>query len=139
MAFSLAIRPMPSELDQEQNNRIQAFVATYNVIDSELRRRLKRGSKDGFVEVLRDARSVVGTSDFELLNTAAQLRNFLIHDPKRPYDYVAVPTSAIVDRPRTQDDLQILTRSFSLAETIRQSRRARSYRNSEFLIKTLLR
>ena len=91
---------MPSELDQEQNNRIQAFVATYNVIDSELRRRLKRGSKDGFVEVLRDARSVVGTSDFELLNTAAQLRNFLIHDPKRPYDYVAVPTSAIVDRPR---------------------------------------
>jgi len=48
--------------------------------------------------VLRDARFVVGSSDFELLNTAAQLQNFLIHDPKRPYDYVAVPTSAIVDR-----------------------------------------
>ena len=48
--------------------------------------------------MLRDARFVVGSSDFELLNTAAQLQNFLIHDPKRPYDYVAVPTSAIVDR-----------------------------------------
>ena len=72
---------MPSEPDQEQNNRIQAFVATYNVIDTELRRRLKRGPKDGFVEVLRDARFIVGASDFELLNTAAQLRNFLIHVP----------------------------------------------------------
>jgi predicted transcriptional regulator len=82
------------------SNEIPAGINRQHIIDAihDLYVGSPRGPKDGFVEVLRDARFFVGSNDLELLNTAAQLRNFLIHDPKRPYDYVAVPTSAIVDR-----------------------------------------
>ena len=89
---------MSNELSEEQKDRVQYFLATFNKIDSALKRKLKRDPRDRFIDVLSDARFLVGADDFELLKTAAELRNVLVHDPRKPYDYVAVPTVGVVDR-----------------------------------------
>ena len=60
-----------------------------------LKRRLKRDQKDRFADVLRDARFFVGSADFELLATAAKIRNVLAHGATVPY---AVPTAEFVGR-----------------------------------------
>jgi predicted transcriptional regulator len=39
-----------------------------------------------------------GRRDVESLRTVAELRNLLVHHSKKPYEYVAVPTEAIVSR-----------------------------------------
>src|SRR5260221_2089623 len=86
---------MSNELNEEQKNHVQDFLATFNTIETELKRRLKRPTRDPFIEVLFDARSFVGTADFGLLKTVAELRNVLVHGPTRPYEYAAVPAPAI--------------------------------------------
>ncbi len=89
---------MSNELSEEQNDAVQEFLTTFNKIEAALKHRMKRDSKDRFMDVLREARFFVGTSDFELLTSAAELRNVLVHGPRKPYDYVAVPRSVIVDQ-----------------------------------------
>ena len=89
---------MSNELSEEQNDAVQEFLTTFNKIEAALKHRMKRDSKDRFMDVLREARLFVGTSDFELLTSVAELRNVLVYAARRPYDYVAVPRWAIVDQ-----------------------------------------
>jgi hypothetical protein len=81
---------MSNKLSEEQNDAVQEFLTTFNKIEAALKHRMKRDSKDRFTDVLREARLFVGTSDFELLTSVAELRNVLVHGPRKPYDYVAV-------------------------------------------------
>jgi predicted transcriptional regulator len=88
---------MADALTQEQRDRVQEFIVTYNTLDGELRRRLQLGRETAFSRVLNDfAEKHKGWLDVEYLRTANDLRNLLVHEPKRAYDYVAIPSSAMV-------------------------------------------
>ena len=92
---------MNEVLSKEQRDRVQEFIATYNALDGELRRRCQLGREIVFSRVLNDfAVKHKGWVDVEYLRTANDLRNLLVHEPKRAYDYVAVPTIAMVAKLR---------------------------------------
>lgn len=87
---------MPEELDSvwqtssEELARIERFIAAYNQIDDYLQRQLEspqtfRSAVDFF------ARRHPWWSDAETLRVFAALRNFLVHEKTRPFDYPCVP------------------------------------------------
>lgn len=84
---------MPSSISAAEITRIERFVAAYNQIDDFLQRAMPspstfRGALDFFASrhpYYRDA---------ETLRTFAALRNFLIHEKTRPFDYPCVPSEA---------------------------------------------
>lgn len=87
---------MPEELENvvatsgEELVRIERFIAAYNQIDDFLQRQLEspqtfRSAVDYF------ARRHPWWSDAETLRVFAALRNFLVHEKTRPFDYPAVP------------------------------------------------
>jgi predicted transcriptional regulator len=89
----------PVTLTNEDRDRVQDFVSTYNTIDGELRRRLRLGRDVPFSRVVNDFQNQHPLwLDVGYLKTAGDLRNLLVHEPRRPYDYVAVPTLAMLTR-----------------------------------------
>lgn len=92
-------------VSSEELSRIERFVAAYNQIDDFLQRQMPtpstfRGALDFFAHrhpYYRDA---------ETLRTFAALRNFLIHEKLRPFDYPCVPGEAATrEIERIRDDL----------------------------------
>lgn len=90
---------MPEELESAETTsgaelaRIERFIAAYNQIDDFLQRQLDtpqtfRSAIDHF------ARRHPWWSDAETLRVFAALRNFLVHEKTRPFDYPAVPGEA---------------------------------------------
>ena len=80
----------PAEL-----RRIERFIAAYNAIDDWIQRQLDtsqsfRSAVDLF------AKRHPYWRDAETLRTFAALRNFLIHEKVRPFDYPAVPGEGAV-------------------------------------------
>ena len=70
--------------------RIERFIAAYNRIDDRLQREMSapntfRSAVDNF------ARQNPYWRDAETLRTFAALRNFLVHEKTRPFDYPCVP------------------------------------------------
>jgi predicted transcriptional regulator len=88
-----------SEITEAQRELVQSFLATYNALDAEFRNKLALGREVSFSRVLSDF-SVKHPRrlDFEFVRTANELRNLLVHEPKRPYDYVAIPTATMVTK-----------------------------------------
>jgi CBS domain-containing protein len=87
---------MPEDMDHdvaissEELARIERFIAAYNQIDDFLQRQLEspqtfRSAVDYF------SRRHPWWSDAETLRVFAALRNFLVHEKTRPFDYPAVP------------------------------------------------
>jgi predicted transcriptional regulator len=90
---------MNEVLSKEQRDRVQEFIAAYNVLHGELRRRCQLGREVAFSRVLDDfAVKHKGWVDVEYLRTANDLRNLLVHEPKRAYDYLAIPTTTMVTK-----------------------------------------
>jgi CBS domain-containing protein len=86
---------MPPESSQTEIERIERFVAAYNAIDDVLQREMPapgtfRAAVDSF------ARDNPWWRDAENLRVFAALRNFLVHEKTRPFDYPCVPGEAAV-------------------------------------------
>lgn len=84
---------MPNSVSPEELLRIERFVAAYNQIDDFLQRQMPspstfRGAVDFFASRHRFYR------DAETLRVFAALRNFLVHEKTRPFDYPCVPGEA---------------------------------------------
>ena len=84
--------PQP-DVSSEELARIERFIAAYNRIDDRLQREMEspntfRSAVDNF------ARRYPFWRDAETLRTFAALRNFLIHEKLRPFDYPCVPSEA---------------------------------------------
>ncbi len=82
-----------AETSDEELARIERFVAAYNQIDDRLQREMEspntfRSAVDNF------ARLYPFWRDAETLRTFAALRNFLVHEKLRPFDYPCVPGEA---------------------------------------------
>jgi hypothetical protein len=82
-----------NEVSSEELVRIERFIAAYNSIDDFLQRAMEspntfRSAVDWF------ARQHPWWSDAETLRTFAALRNFLVHEKTRPFDYPCVPGEA---------------------------------------------
>lgn len=76
-------------------DRIERFIAAYNAIDDVLQRDLAtpqtfRGAVDSF------AKARPWWRDAETLRVFAALRNFLVHEKTRPYDYPCAPSEGAV-------------------------------------------
>jgi predicted transcriptional regulator len=127
---------MMEQITQEQRDLIEQFIANYNTLDTELRHQLGLGREVPFSRVVNEFNAKHrGWLDVEFLRTVNDLRNLLVHDPKRPYDYAAVPTSAIVTKlggacdrilrpqrvvPRFARKVETVSPASSLAEVLRQ-------------------
>jgi predicted transcriptional regulator len=90
---------MSKVLSKEQRELVEEFLAAYNELDGELRRILEQErDRDlpfvGLVNGIAARRS--HWLDVGYLKRVAKLRNLLVHDPKSPYEYPAVPTEAMV-------------------------------------------
>lgn len=80
----------PAELE-----RIERFIAAYNTIDDWVQRQL--GTEQSFRSAVDlFAKRHPWWRDAETLRTFASLRNFLIHEKVRPFDYPAVPGEGAV-------------------------------------------
>jgi len=83
-------------LPVEQLNLIEHFLADYNIVDEFLRKELDRDAHDTFGSLVRDySKKNSGWHDDELLRTVAKVRNTVIHEKRKPYEYVAIPTPTI--------------------------------------------
>jgi CBS domain-containing protein len=83
----------PTDVSSEELARIERFIAAYNVIDDFLQRAMDspntfRSAVDWF------ARHHPWWKDAETLRVFASLRNFLVHEKTRPFDYPCVPGEA---------------------------------------------
>jgi CBS domain-containing protein len=79
--------------------RQEAFVHAYNAIDFELRRQLGKTRATKFTDLVSEYESRGGSKeDAESLRLAAALRNFVVHEPKKPADFCAIPTGQMLDR-----------------------------------------
>jgi predicted transcriptional regulator len=79
--------------------RHEAFVHRYNAIDSELRRQLRKTRATKFIDLVSEYESRgCAADDAECLRLAAALRNFVVHEPKKPADFCAIPTGQMLDR-----------------------------------------
>ena len=88
---------MAEQIAQEQRDLIEDFLAKFNTLDAEFRRQLGLGRKIPFSKVLTEFSSKPRYwVDLQFLRTVNDLRNLLVHEPKRSYDYPAVPTSSML-------------------------------------------
>jgi predicted transcriptional regulator len=130
-------RPVKAlEITEAQRELVQSFLATYNAIDAEFRSKLALGREVSFSRVLNDfSAKHPRRLDFEFLRTANELRNLLVHEPKRAYDYVAIPTTAMVTKlkdfrdrilnpervwPKFRKNVETVAPTNSLAQVLRQ-------------------
>ena len=99
---------MAEQITQEHRDLIQQFLTKYNALDAEFRRQLGLGREIPFSKVVNQFSAKHWKwVDVEFLRTVNDLRNLLVHEPKRPYDYIAVPTSELLTKLGTVCD-QIL-------------------------------
>lgn len=79
----------------DELQRIERFIAAYNTIDDWIQRQL--GTEQSFRSAVDlFAKRHPSWRDAETLRVFAALRNFLIHEKVRPFDYPAVPGEGAV-------------------------------------------
>jgi predicted transcriptional regulator len=87
-----------SKLSLQDRQRVDQFVHSYNAIDSELRRRLRKTKKIKFIDLVSEFEKSGGDkNDAECLRRAATLRNFIVHEPQNADDICAIPTARMVE------------------------------------------
>ncbi len=89
------------ELSEHEKNLIEKFEATYNLIERELRRILGRDKYTSFSRLVDEyarQRKKAFEADADYLKMIGELRNLIIHEKIKPYQYVAIPTPGIIAR-----------------------------------------
>jgi len=83
-----------------QSDLIEKFKTTYNAIDHHLRKTLRKGKQVPFSGLVNEYEHTTKLFRVEAdwLRVAGALRNVLIHERTRPYDYPAIPTPVMVGR-----------------------------------------
>ncbi len=80
-------------LSQEQENRIDDFIESYNAIEKYLEEAVKRDRYMGFTSLVRDFQQQHGAwEDAQSVLEMARLRNVIVHNLTEPYEYLSVPT-----------------------------------------------
>lgn len=80
-------------LSQEQEDRIDAFIESYNAIEKYLEEVVKRERYTGFTSLVRDYQKQYGTwDDAQSVLEMARLRNVIVHNLTEPYEFLSVPT-----------------------------------------------
>jgi predicted transcriptional regulator len=83
-----------SKVAPRDRKRVDALVHCYNEIDGELRRRLRKNKTVGFFQLVAEfERDGACPKECALLKRAAELRNFVVHEPKHDGDICTVPTA----------------------------------------------
>jgi predicted transcriptional regulator len=87
---------------KHQRDLIEEFLCAYNTIDKNLRQRLNVDRKLSFVQMVKDfSREHPAWLNVDLLETAAEVRNFIVHGQRTPYEPPVVPTQGLVDQMKT--------------------------------------
>lgn len=85
-------------LTKEQLDLIERFLVAYNIIDHHLREQLKSDSITTFSQLVREyAARYPRWREQETLRMIGDLRNAVIHQRERSYEYLSVPLPSIVE------------------------------------------
>jgi hypothetical protein len=81
----------------EESRRIQSFLARFNRVDTQLRRKLGLSRRDGTFNsvVTRFTRTYPNVVDADVLYTLAAIRNALVHEALSESEYCVVPTHSV--------------------------------------------
>jgi len=80
-------------LSQEQEDRIDAFIESYNAIEKYLEEAVRRERYTGFTSLVRDYQKQFGEWEHgQSVLEMARLRNVIVHNLTEPYEFLSVPT-----------------------------------------------
>ena len=84
----------------DERQRVQFFLARFNRIDAQLRRKVGLSRQDGgFASVIKKfARDYPNLVDADVLRTIAAIRNALVHETLGESDYCVVPTRSVIQQ-----------------------------------------
>jgi len=86
-------------LSQEQEDRIDAFIESYNAIEKHLEEVVKRERYTGFTSLVRDYQKQFGNwEDAQSVLEMARLRNVIVHNLTEPYEFLSVPTEGALEK-----------------------------------------
>ena len=124
------------DLPKQQRDLIEEFVCAYNTIEKIVRQRLDVDDNPSFVYIIKQfARRHPAWVNVDLLETAAQVRNFIVHEHRTPYQPLVFPTQGLVDEikiacqrltnpdrviPRFQVSVESVRSEDSLAQVLRR-------------------
>ena len=80
-------------------DRVDRFLAAFNAIEGELRRRLDAEKHVGYKDLARRFRDRNGwwRRSYDAMETISDLRNFLVHEKVHPVIYAAVPSDEVIE------------------------------------------
>ena len=85
-------------LTPEQLDRIERFIAAQNAIEHYLRETLNEPNRTSYTSMLYEyARRNPSWRARETLRRFAQLRNVVVHEKTRAYEYLSIPVPAVVE------------------------------------------
>lgn len=80
-------------LTQEQEDRVDAFIESYNAIEKYLEEVVRRERYTGFTSLVRDYQKQYGEwEDGQSVLEMARLRNVIVHNLTEPYEFLSIPT-----------------------------------------------
>ena len=86
-------------LTPEQLDRIERFIAAQNAIEHYLRQTLNEPNRTSYTSMLYEyARRNPSWRDRESLRRFAQLRNVIVHEKTRAYEYLSIPVPFVVEQ-----------------------------------------
>jgi len=86
-------------LTQEQEDRIDAFIESYNAVEKYLEEVVQRDRYTGFTSLVRDYQKQYGAwEDAQGILEMARLRNVIVHNLTEPYEYLSVPTEETLQK-----------------------------------------
>lgn len=77
---------------------VERFISAYNAVDAHLQHVLHKEASSFRASVDLFAKHNRWWKDAELMRTVASLRNVLVHERTRPYEYPCVPTEKLVSQ-----------------------------------------
>jgi predicted transcriptional regulator len=84
----------------DERQRVQSFLARFNRIDAQLRRKLGLSRREGSFNAVigRFVREQPNIVDADLLQTLAAIRNALVHESLSQSDFCVIPTRTIIQQ-----------------------------------------
>jgi predicted transcriptional regulator len=86
------------KIPQDQLDLIERFLVAYNAVDHHLREQLRKDPTTSFSDLLREyAARYPRWKDRESLRIIGDLRNAVIHQREKSYEYLSVPLPSVVE------------------------------------------